>query len=200
MLPGQSRMGYDLVLIEHGFSAQAPIGSNPERLIIHSWLGGSVQATNVTVSCMVPSTQITNSADSDAGGGPVYLVDDAVGMINAIVAAQSFSSSGGQGKATLLLRKNVTFIDLYQPNITRAPQVVVSINLTIVGSASGGGKSVDGTVVDWNLMNWVLSVNDPSVQITFSNMTMTNLCALRGLVAPNAGYFGLFASPFWVVW
>ena len=163
----------------------------PEKLVISSFRVGPVQAQNVTVSCVVPAQQDTND------GTTVYAVDDAIGLVNAIVAAQKFTPSLGLNGITVFLRNNISFGQLFQPNITRTPQLMVAINVTVIGAA---GRGRDGTVVDWNLMNWVMSVNDPSVHITFTNMTMMNLCALRGLFAPNIGYFGLFATPFWAIW
>ena len=120
------------------------------------------------------------------------MVDNAAGLINAIVAAQNFTA-GSQG-AKLILRQNITFRDLYlyQADVLRLP---IAINVTISGV--GGGNE---TVIDWNLMTWVLALYDPSVILTFTNVTMMNISPMRGLVVPKMGYLTLFAIPFWVIW
>ena len=161
---------------------QGPSSGAPEQLLVQQWLGGGIEARGLTVSCIVPQQ----------GPDAAYMVGDAAGLINAIVAAQNFTA-GSQG-AKLILRQNITFRDLYlyQADVVRLP---IAINVTISG-VSGGNE----TVIDWNLMTWVLALYDPSVILTFTNVTMMNISPMRGLVVPNMGYLTLFAIPFWVIW
>ncbi len=170
-------------------SAPQGAGGDPASLLVAQWRGaGGVEVQDLRVYCEVPALQ---AAPRLQGAAPTYLVDDAAGLVNAIVAAQSF---GGGAGASIVLRQSVSFRDLFRQQAA-VQRVLLTSPIAVTGVA-GGGQAV----IDWNLMNWVFGLADAGTSLTFTNVTMMNLSPLRGLIAPKMGYLGWFATPFWSIW
>ena len=122
-----------------------------------------------------------------------YLVDDAIGLVNAIVAAQNFSNFSS---ANIVIRRNITFSILYTLSQSSPPQLPIMIDLNI--SAADGSNHI---IIDWNLVNWVFAIYENSnATMRFTKLFMMNLSPIRSLIVPYMGYLPLFAVPFWVVW
>ena len=170
-------------------------GSGEQGLLVQLWKGGGVEAYNLSVSCVVPPLQPISVVGL---GSSAYLVDDAAGIINAIVAAQNFTGGGGGSgvplHVALLLRRNISFSQLYQQQAS-VQRLTIAINVTLMGIGD-----MAATVIDWAALNWVFAIYRPSVTLQFFNLTMMNLSPLRALVVPSMGYLPLFAMPFWPVW
>jgi hypothetical protein len=161
------------------------VGVGPQQLLIPKWQGGGVDVTNLRVSCEIPPI-------GSVGDLSAFMVDDAVGLMNAIVAAQNFSQLS---QATIAIRQNITLSNLYDPHQPLRPQLPIAINLTIMAA-----DVTVQTIIDWNLVLWVFSIYSPTVTLTFRSLFMMNISPVRGLVVPNMGYLPLLSVPFWAVW
>ena len=162
------------------------VGVTLQQLYIPRWQGGGVDVTNLRVACEIPPF------GEPVGDSPAFMVDDAVGLVNAIVAAQNFSQLS---RATIFVRQNITFSDLYDPHQPLRPQLPIAINLTIIPA-----DVTVQTIIDWNLVLWVFSIYSPTVTLTFRSLFMMNISPVRGLIVPNMGYLPLLSVPFWTVW
>ena len=161
------------------------VGVDPEKFYVPKWQDGVMDVTDLQVSCEMPQTL------GSIGNSAAFIIDDAVSLVNAIVVAQNFSNFSD---ASIFIRQNITFSDLYEPN-QLVPQIPIGINLTI--------SAVDGsiqTIIDWNLVLWVFSIYSPSVTLTFNGLYMMNISPMRGLIVPSMGYLPLFSVPLWVIW
>lgn len=157
---------------------------SPAKFNVPIWHGGFINVADLEISCEVPSTA--------NGASNVYFVDDAVGLVNALVAAQNFSNFA---QARIVIRQNISFADLYSPSQPRMPQLPISINMDI-----SAADSTIQTIINWNLVLWVFAIYSPTASLSFSNLLMMNISPVRGLVVPHMGYLPLFSVPFWAVW